>query len=68
MLAVGLAVGSGVALGGCCIGVAVARPPQATSRVKVISEKTSFVRTGFLQRRMQVFYLILKYQSAFRAL
>jgi hypothetical protein len=68
MVAVGLAVGLGVAVGGSGVGVVVARPPQAASRVKTISKKTSFVRTGKLQRRIQVFYLILKFQSAFRAL
>ena len=65
---VGLAVGFGVAVGAAGMEVVAARPPQAASRVRMIRKKTSFVRTKFLQRRMQVFYLILKVQSAFRAL
>jgi hypothetical protein len=68
MVAVGLAVGFGVDVGVGGMGVGVRRPPQAASRGKIISKKTSFVRTRSLQRRMQVFYLILKFQSAFRAL
>jgi hypothetical protein len=68
MLAVGLAVGLEVAVAGCMVAVGVARPLQAASRVKMINKKTSFVRTSFLQTRMQVFYLILMFQSAFRAL
>jgi hypothetical protein len=67
--AVALAVGlGGATVAGCEVAVGVARPLQAASRVKMINKKTSFVRTGFLQTRMQVFYLILKFQSAFRAL
>jgi hypothetical protein len=45
-----------------------ARPLQAASRVRMIRKRAVFVRTKFLQRRMQVFYLILKVQSVFRAL
>jgi hypothetical protein len=68
MVAVGLAVGFGAAVGVAGIEVVAARPPQAASRVRMIRKKTRVVRTSFLQRKMQVFYLILKVQSAFRAL
>ena len=67
MLAVvGLAVGFGVPVEAAGMDGVAARQPQAASRVKRISKKTSFVRTGMLRRRIQVFYLILKFQSAFR--
>jgi hypothetical protein len=65
---VGLAVGFGVPVETAGMEVVAARPLQAASRVRMIRKKTDLVRTKFLQRRMQVFYLILKVQSAFRAL
>src|ERR1700690_1439024 len=65
LVAVGPAVGLGVLVAAAGAGVAVARPPQAASRVKMISKKTSFVRTGFLHTRMRVFYLILKARTRF---
>jgi hypothetical protein len=69
MLAVvGLAVGFSVPVAAAGAEVVAVRPPQAASRVRMIRKRTVFVRTKFLQGRMQVFYLILKVQSAFRAL
>jgi hypothetical protein len=63
--AVGLAIGLEVGLAGAFMGVVVARPPQAASRVKRISKRTSFVRTRFLQTKIKVFYLILTTRTRF---
>jgi hypothetical protein len=65
---VGLAVGFGVPVEAAGMDVVAALPPQAASRVRKIRKRTGFVRTKFLQRKMQVFYLILKVQSARKAL
>jgi hypothetical protein len=66
--AFGVTEGAGVGVGVADMGVGVARPPQAASRRETSSKRKHFVRTTFLQRRIQIFYLILKFQSAFRAL
>jgi hypothetical protein len=58
MLAVGLAVGSGVSVGVAGKAVGVARLPQAVSRKPANSNRMSLVRKRGLQRRMEVFYLI----------
>jgi F0F1-type ATP synthase membrane subunit c/vacuolar-type H+-ATPase subunit K len=69
MLAVvGLTVGFGAPVAAAGMELVAARPLQAASRVRMIRKRAVFVRTKFLQRRMQVFYLILKVQSVFRAL
>jgi hypothetical protein len=68
MVAVGLTVGSGVGVGVAGTGAGVAGLPQAVSRRQASSRRMDFVRTWFLQGRMQVFYLILKAQSATGAL
>jgi hypothetical protein len=62
---VGEAVGARLGVGASGTGVAFP-PPQAVKRVKASSRATSFVRTGFLQKKMRVLYLKLKIQSASR--
>jgi hypothetical protein len=68
MVAVGLAVGSGDGVGVAAGGGVVARPAQAVSRMKASSKRKNFFRTRSLQGRMQVFYLILKFQSTEKVL
>jgi hypothetical protein len=64
-VALGLATRLEVGLASAGMGVAVARPPQAASKVKRINKKKNFVRTRFLQTRMRVFYLIIKARTRF---